>query len=280
MSKRVICFVDFHSTNGLYSYLCINFPATLQDEFNSIDLNDLAAFELFYFAHKDEIELKSFFVDKTYISFVMFFSSLFECRNVSSLSILNDVLDSIYNSCSLEQINIILQEKKTESIAVYIEKIKKELSYRDDDVTYLLAKSNNLLKSIVDSQELVNSSNYSEDVLLQSVYYEVNNILSEWVDDTQEYEFLGHFNNSYKSYYKKNSPFVDKWITDVAEVHVLESTLESMTKILEDSIYKYDQFSDEMRSDLFDLWILLVTTGYKVVFSSEFYKNLRRIIPR
>jgi hypothetical protein len=280
MSKRIICFVDYHSAGGVYSYLCVNFPATLLDDFNNIDLKDLSAFELFYFAHKDEIEMKSFFVDKTFISFVMFFSSLFECKNPSSLSILNDVLDSIYNSCSPEQINSILQEKKAESIAVYIEEIKKELSYRDDDVSYLLAQSNNLLKSIVGSQELESSRDYSEDVLLQSVYYEVNDIFNEWIDDTQEYEFLGTFNNFYKSYYKNNSPIVDRWITDVAEVNVLESILESMTKILENSIYKYDQFSDEMRSDLFDLWILLVTTGYKVVFASKFYKNLTRIIPR
>ena len=281
MSKRVICFVDCHSIDGLYSYLFINFPVTLQDEFNRIDLKDISAFELFFFSHKDEIELKSFFVDKTFLSFVMFFSSLFECKNPSALSILKDVLDSIYNSSSPSQINTILQDKKAESIAAYIEEIRKELSYRDDDdVSYLIAKSNSLLKSIVESQELENLSDYCDDVLLQTVYEEVNTIVRDWVDNTNECVFLGSFNNSYKPYYKDNPPVIEEWITDASEVHVLESTLESMMKILEGSIYKYDQFTDEMRADLFDLWILLVTTGYKVIFSSKFYENLKRILPR
>ena len=279
MSKRVICFVDY-STEGLYGYLCISFPASLQAEFNSIDLDDLSAFELFYFAHKDEVELKSFFVDKKYISFVMFFSSLFECKNPSLLSILNDVLDSIYNSCTPTQINSIIQEKKTECIAVYIEEIRKELSYREDDgVSYLLTKSNNLLKSIVESQEFEISSKYSDDVLLKCAYDEANTIIKGWIDDAKEYELFGSFNNSYKLY-RNDNPINGVWICDTSEVHVLKSTLESITKILESSIYSYDQFTDEMRSDLFDLWILLVTTGYKVVFSSKFYMNLKRILPR
>ena len=281
MSKRIIYVIDSSLSSNLYSYLCLNLPKGLMGEFVN-NVHDLESFELFYFNHKDEVYFKSFYADRTLISFIIFFSSLFK-EEGEALTILNQILENIYASHPVEQNQAVLSELNEDALLPYFEEILTELKGRDNELKYRMeAKCNDLISSLANiGQFECTPVLRSEKVLLDLGYRQIVQTIHDWMLDGDEpdIEICGNFNWTYELSDDEDQNVTLQWASLGQKLNVLDEILSSISTILYRASYAYSEFSKDDKNDFMNLWILLVISGYQSILPLNFFEALKRLLP-
>lgn len=277
MGKRLIYVIDSSVSSNLYGYLCMNIPqellCTCQNE-----ITDIESLELFYFNHKDDVFLNTFFADKTMISFVLFFSSLFGQQGKALLT-LNNIVEDVYVSHSREENMSILAEHRSEQVLSYLEEILQQISSQDDQIV-LMTKCKNLINDLANYGHLdYPPVNLANEVLLQFAYKQITQIVSDWMDKSSDIEIYSSFNWNYESFRVNNHPLCWSPIPSGKEIHSLDDLLQNMSLILEKASYSYEDFTENDKIDFLNLWVLLVTSGYNTILPSSFFETIRRLLP-
>jgi len=279
MGKRIIYHVDSPQSENLYYSLCINLSEGLARDLLLLEPSSLASFEHFYFAHKEDVEIKCFVADRLYAGIIGLFAVVL-CNKPEEVGIMNSVLENVYLSYSREDIRALVYDHDQDILLSFITEIRKELLALDEDIARtLVARCHDMSNAILQSQFIsFPSSTYADDTIVSFGYKELNTTLGLWLKSGDSYESYRHLNRPYDSIEQNNETLIQDWKNDAQELDIIAAFGQEMIHIIEKATYEYESLSEEEKMDLTNLWILMITVQYQGILPSSFYRSIKRIV--
>lgn len=279
MVKRQIYLVDSLLEDGLYFFLCVNVPEPLHLELMNLDPSSLTSYEKFFFANKEEIEMKYFVVDQVFAGFLYLFGAAFGENGRKDVDIMVDVLDKVFVSHSLDDNERIVSNHDQELLLQYLSDIEKELiSHEEDIARSLVSRCHDLSSSILSSKTIrLPNRIASDNSVVSYVHNGVREIMQEWFVKENQYDF----------YIKTKLPFDLRKILDNIEIRdnayeldYLTGIGEMITQLIRKLTYEYELLTNEELAEFKNLWLLLVSTQYRALLPSIYMKSVRKIVQR
>lgn len=279
MGKRIIFHVDSPQSENLYYSLCINLSEGLASDLLLLENASLTSFEQFYFAHKEDVEIKCFVADRLYAGTIGLFAVIL-CTKPEEVGIMNSVIDNVYLSYSREDIRTLVYDQDQDILLTFITDIRKELLAHDEDIARtLVARCNDISNAILQSQSIsFPSPTYADDTIMSFGYKELNTTFVSWLKSGEPYESYRQLNRSYDSIQQNNETLIQDWKNDSQELDIIASFGQEMIHLIEKATYEYESLSEEEKNGFTNLWILMITIQYQGILPSSFYSAIKRIV--
>lgn len=280
MDNRLIYLLDSPIEGGMYHALCINVPARLQLDLQTLEPDSLASFERFFFENKSEIEMKYYVVDQDFAGILYLFGALFGGVGRGSVDVMVDVLDKVFISHSREDNSLLVSTHNQELLSIYLYEIEQELMSREEEDARKLVSRCHDLASTVFAQKPIRlpERNSSDDSIFSYVYDGLSETLQEWLKNAEKHEMHVNTVRPFNSDKNSLSPDIIEKEDGVYELAYLAGIGDAISKLIQKVTYEYDVLTDEDRSDFVNLWSLLVTTQYRGLLPSVYMRSVKEIV--
>ena len=279
MGKRIIYHVDSLQSENLYYSLCINLSEKSASDLSLLEPSSLASLERFYFAHKEDVGIKCYVVDRLYAGVIGFFAVVLNIKP-EEVGMMNSVLDNVYLSHSREDIRTLIYDHDEDILLTFITEMRKELLVHDEDVaSALVARCYDISNAILQSQSIsFPSPTYADDTIISFGHKELNDTIDSWLNSGDTYVLFRLLNRSYDSYEQNNAVRIKDWKSDAQELKIISSFGNEMIHLIEKVIYEYELLSEDEKLDFANLWIFMITVQYQGILPSSFFRAIKRII--
>lgn len=280
-STHSVYIVDSPKSENLYICLGMVIPDKLVSEFVNLEENDLSAFERFYFAHKEHINMHCYIADRIYANFILSLQDIFNIKDAKGMMLIREVLNNLYLVHSRNDNYNVIRTKNADSLIGYLEEIKQELIIRDEESAFpFIMQCNDLMENLLHDRPIQTISFDEIDELVISFGIRgMCDDLNKWLCSFENVRCVKkmHYENEELNQILQSSQFIHD--SSNLEIQVLESINLSISTFIQRVIYDYDSVSEENKRELYDLWILLISIRYNGVVPPPFFEAIKRLLP-
>lgn len=276
-NKRFVFFIDSPLNSEFYYHICLNIPEDLVQDLLTLD-SRLSSFETFYFLHKDNIQIEFCIVDRLYSAYLLQFANLFSIKEQRYYTLFHEIIDSIYISHSKED-NFRFVDNDMEIIMSYLDDIKKELLYRDDELvsSTLLAKCSDVSRMLIKSNDcsVLSQKEDSEITMISTSIQILYENIMKWGSDNKELDFI---KNTYRKY-DNELEFISLFNLESEELdlELLDKVGKNISKLLSLVIYDSRLPLNTVKNEILNLWSFMTSIQYRGVLPSSFYTIIKQL---